>query len=87
MLVVDEGEIRFHRGSTDDRFKLDDTGKPVCVREYGNLEWNITGPLTDEEFTKLARSITAGWTDSSDEYGGRRPVSLRTLRGRPNAGG
>lgn len=50
ILYVKDGKVDFHRGPTDDKFELDERGKPYCstTRRQGGLDYNIIGPLSDE---------------------------------------
>ncbi len=64
MLAVQEDKrVELHRGHIDDKFKLDEKGKPVCTREFPGLGWNIVGPLNNEDFTKFMNNYENYWTD------------------------
>ena len=77
MLAVDEkGEISFHRGHVDDKFEIGENGRPFCASESGYvLPYIIYGPLTQEQFSKLAQYITTGWGDFT------KPKRIHSMRG------
>ena len=48
----EEGNVSFHRGRVDDKFELNEEGKPICTTD---INYEIYGPLSEKEFTDLAR--------------------------------
>ncbi len=76
LLRVCKDEIDFHRGPTDDRFKLEN-GRPVCTIETGGLPYHIIGPLSDADLdTVIEVGIWGDFTKQKRIHSERQATSV-----------
>lgn len=60
LAVSEEGNVSFYRGRVNDKFELNEEGKPICVT---NKYYDIHGPLAGKKLANLLKRPFDAWGD------------------------